>query len=78
LNKYLEIIVILAFLSIILFSLKLAHGQSNNLTMNQTNGLAYNQTEAYRDTLMDVSPHDSPVCQFNLKGPETIIFKVDK
>ena len=54
LNKYLEIIIILAFLSTILVSLKLAYGQSSNLTMNQTNGLAQNQTEIYGDTLMDV------------------------
>ena len=53
-NKYLEIVIILAFLSIILVSLKLATGQSGNITMNQTKGLAYNQTEALRDTLMDV------------------------
>ena len=44
----------LAFLSITLVSLKLATGQSGNITMNQTKGLAYNQTEALRDTLMDV------------------------
>ena len=54
LNKYLEIIILLAFLSNILVSLKLAYGQSSNLTMNQTNGLAQNQTEIYGDTLMDV------------------------
>ena len=54
LNKYLEIIILLAFLSNILVSLKLAYGQSSNLTMNQTNGLAQNQTEVYHDTLMDV------------------------
>ena len=54
LNKYLEIIIILALLSIALLSLKLAYGQSGNLTMNQTNGLAQNQTEVYGDTLMDV------------------------
>ena len=53
-NKYLEIVIILAFLSIILVSLKLATGQSGNITMNQTKGLAYSQTEALRDTLMDV------------------------
>ena len=44
----------LASLSTTLVSLKLANGQSNNPTMNQTNGLAQNQTEAYGDTLMDV------------------------
>ena len=44
----------LAFLSTILVSLKLAYGQSGNLTMNQTNGLAQNHTEVYGDTLMDV------------------------
>jgi len=54
LNRYLEIVIILAFLSIILVSLKLATGQSGNLTMNQTKGLAHNQTEVYDDTLMDV------------------------
>ena len=54
-NKYLEIVIILAFLSIILVSLKLVTGQSgNNLTMNKTKGVASNQTEVYRDTLMDV------------------------
>ena len=52
LNKYLEIIIIVVLL--VLASLKLAHGQSGNLTMNQTNGLAQNQTEVYGDTLMDV------------------------
>jgi len=36
----------LAFLSTTLVSLKLAYGQSGNLTMNQT--------EVYHDTLMDV------------------------
>ena len=40
LNKYLEIVIILAFLSIILVSLKFTYGQSGNLTVNQTNGLA--------------------------------------
>jgi hypothetical protein len=54
LNKYLGIVIMLAFLSTILVSLKLAYGQSGNLTMNQTNGLAQNQTEVYGDTLMDV------------------------
>jgi hypothetical protein len=54
LNKYLEVIIIVALLSIVLASLKLAHGQSGNLTMNQTTGLAENQTEAYGDVLMDV------------------------
>jgi hypothetical protein len=54
LKKYLEIIILLAFLSTTLVSLKLAYGQSGNLTMNQTNGLAQNQTEVYGDTLMDV------------------------
>ena len=54
LNKYLEIIIIVALLSIVLTSLKLVHGQSGNLTMNQTSGLAQNQTEVYGDTLMDV------------------------
>jgi|SRR4029078_7905137 len=54
LNKYLEIVFILAFLSIVLVPLKLAHGQSGNLTMTQTKGLAHNQTEVYDDTLMDV------------------------
>ena len=54
LNKYLEIVIILAFLSIILVSVKLATGQSGNLTMNRTNRLAHNQTEVYGDTLMEV------------------------
>ena len=53
-NKYIEIIIILAFLSIILVSLKLATGQSGNLTMNQTTSLGNNQTEAHGDALMDV------------------------
>jgi hypothetical protein len=44
----------LAFLSTTLVSLKLAYGQSGNLSMNQTNGLTQNQTEVYHDTLMDV------------------------
>jgi NADH:ubiquinone oxidoreductase subunit 6 (subunit J) len=54
LNKYLGIVIVLAFLSTTFVSLKLTYGQSGNLTMNQTNGLAQNQTEAYGDTLMDV------------------------
>ena len=54
LNKYLEIVIILAFLSIILVSVKLATGQSGNLTMNRTNRLANNQTEVYGDVLMEV------------------------
>ena len=54
LNKYLGIVIILAFLSTTLVSLKLAYGQSGNLTLNQTNGLAQNQTELYGDALMDV------------------------
>jgi hypothetical protein len=54
LNKYLGILIMLAFLSTTLVSLKLAHGQLDNLTMNQTNGLVQNQTEVYGDTLMDV------------------------
>jgi len=54
LNKFLGIVIMLAFLSTTLVSLKLANGQSDNLTMNQTNGLAQNQTEVYGDTLMDV------------------------
>ena len=54
LNKYLGIVIMLAFLSTTLVSLKLAYGQSGNLTINQTNGLAQNQTEVYHDTLMDV------------------------
>ena len=54
LNKYLEIIIILVFLGIILVSLKLATGQSGNLTLNQTSGLANNQTEVYDDALMNV------------------------
>jgi hypothetical protein len=54
LNKYLGIVIMLAFLCTILVSLKLAYGQSGNLTMNQTTGLAQNQTEIYGDALMDV------------------------
>jgi hypothetical protein len=54
LNKYLGIVIILAFLTTTLVSLKLANGQSGNLTMNQTNELAQNQTEIYGDALMDV------------------------
>ena len=54
LNKYLGIVIVLAFLSTTFVSLKLTYGQSGNLTMNQTNGLAQNQTEAYGNTLMDV------------------------
>jgi hypothetical protein len=54
LNKYLEIIIIVALLCIVLASLKLAHGQSGNLTGNQTSGLAENQTEAYDSLLMGV------------------------
>ena len=44
----------LAFLSTTLVSLKFTYGQSSNLTMNQTNRIAQNQTEAYGDVLMDV------------------------
>ena len=54
LNMYLEIIIILAFLTIILVSIKLATGQSDNITANQTTGLPNNQTEVYGDVLMDV------------------------
>ena len=54
LNKYLEIIIILAFLSIVLASLKLVHGQLGNLTVNSTNGNTQNQTDTYGDALMDV------------------------
>jgi hypothetical protein len=54
LNKYLWIVIMLAFLSTTLVSLKLAYGQSGNLTVNQTNGLKQNQTEVYGDVLMDV------------------------
>jgi hypothetical protein len=53
LNKYLEIIIIVALLSIVLATLKLAHGQSDNLTVNQTSGLE-NQTEAYGSVLMGI------------------------
>ena len=52
-NKYLEIIIIVAVLSAVLASLKLAHGQSGNLTVNQTTGQK-NQTEAYDSILMGV------------------------
>ena len=48
LNKYLAIVIILAILGTVLISLKLAHGQSDNMTMNQTTGLAENQTEVQR------------------------------
>ena len=41
-------------LSTALVSLNFTYGQSGNLTMNQTKGLAHNQTEVYDDTLMDV------------------------
>ena len=54
LNKYLEIIILLAFLSTVVVSLKFTYGQSSNLTMNQTNGTAQNHTGAYGDVLMDV------------------------
>ena len=50
-NRYLEIIIIVAVLSIVLASLKLAHGQSNDLTVNQT---TENQTDAYDSILMGV------------------------
>jgi hypothetical protein len=53
LKKYLEIIIIVAVLSAVLASLKLAHGQSGNLTVNQTTGQK-NQTEAYDSILMGV------------------------
>jgi type II secretory pathway pseudopilin PulG len=49
----LEIIIIIAVLSIVLASLKLSHGQSDNLTVNQTRELK-NQTEAYDSVLMGV------------------------
>ena len=54
LNKYLGIVIMLASLCTTLVSLKLAYGQSGNLTMNQTSGLAQNQTEVYVDVLTDV------------------------
>jgi hypothetical protein len=54
LNKYLGIVVMLAFLSTAIVSSKLTYGQSANLTMNQTNRLVENQTEVYGDVLMDV------------------------
>jgi hypothetical protein len=54
LNKYFGIVVILAFLSTTLVSLKFTYGQSGNLIVNQTNRIAQNQTEAYGDVLMDV------------------------
>ena len=53
-NKYLGIVFILAFLSTALVSLKFTYGQSGNLTVNQTNRIAENQTDAYGDVLMDV------------------------
>ena len=46
LNKYLEIIIILAFLSIVLAALKLVHGQLGNLTVNQINGAAFFKPQA--------------------------------
>jgi hypothetical protein len=54
LNKFLEIVIILAILGTVLVSLKLAYGQPGNLTMNQTKELAHNQTEVYGDVLMDM------------------------
>jgi len=54
LNKFLGIIIMLAFLSTTLVFLKLAYGQSGNVTVNQTKGPLQNQTEAYGDVLMDV------------------------
>ena len=54
LNKYLGIVIMLAFLSTTLVSLKFTYGQSGNLTVNQTNRIGQNQTEAYSDVLMDV------------------------
>ena len=54
LNKYLGIVIMLVFLSTILISLNSAYGQSGNVTVNQTNRSAQNQTEAYGDVLMDV------------------------
>ena len=53
-NKYPGIVIILAFLSTTLVSLEFTYGQSGNLTVNQTNGLAHNRTEVYGDVLMDV------------------------
>ena len=53
LNKFLGIIIMLAFLSTTLVFLKLAYGQGN-VTVNQTKGPLQNQTEAYGDVLMDV------------------------
>lgn len=37
-----------------ILALKLAHGQLGNRTVNRTNGVAQNKTEAYGDALMDV------------------------
>ena len=54
LNKYLGIVIILAFLSTTLVSLKFTYGQSVNLTVNQNNGGIQNRTEVYGDVLMDV------------------------
>jgi hypothetical protein len=53
LNKYIGIIIILVFLGTILISLKLAYGQLDNLTVNQTSSLE-NQTEAYDSVLMGI------------------------
>ena len=54
LNRFLGIVIMVVFLSTMFVSFKLAYGQSGNLTMNQTNGLAQNQTEVYGDVLLDV------------------------
>ena len=50
-NRYLKSVLVVAVLSIVLASLKLAHGQSNDLTVNQT---TENQTDAYDSILMGV------------------------
>ena len=52
-SNALEIIIIIAVLSVVFISLKLAHGQSDNLTVNQTTELE-NQTEAYDSVLLGV------------------------
>jgi hypothetical protein len=54
LNKYLGIVIMIVFLSTTIVSLEFTYGQSGNLTMNQTNRIAQNQTEAYGDVLMDI------------------------
>ena len=67
-NRYLEIIIIVAVLSIVLASLKLAHGQSNDLTVNQT---TENQTDAYDSILMGVIKNANITIPSDLHPPPT-------